>query len=66
MITKKDIKFQLNQVKQLNDSKEYCNASIYTVLLDLVLDNDPDDITYILEEVNEDLDKYKEYLKNHK
>jgi len=57
----KDMKFQRKLVKELKSNKEfaYQDASIYTVLLDLVEGNGVDEVFMILHNVATDLKKRK-------
>lgn len=61
----KDLEFQLKLVKELRDEENngYRNASIYTVILDLVQENGIDEVFMILHNVAHDLGK-REYLEN--
>jgi len=57
----KDMKFQKKLVKELNSNKElaYQDASIYTVLLDLVQGNSIEEVFMMLHNVATDLKKRK-------
>lgn len=48
-------KFQRDQVEKLKQSKEYEDASIYTILLELVEGNGADEVQNILHQVTVDL-----------
>lgn len=62
MSKKKDMEFQRKLVEELNSGKEfaYQEASIYTVLLDLVEGNGIDEVFTILHNVATDLKKREE------
>ena len=56
----KAFEFQLRQVDELNKSQEYQDASIYTVLLDLVMcNNDVDEIKHLLDMAAKDYERYR-------
>lgn len=59
----KDLEFQREEVKKLRSQKplSYEEASIYTVLLDLVEENGIDEVFIILHNVATDLQKRKEF-----
>lgn len=61
----KDKKFQQLQLEKLRSGEEgsYEDASIYTVLLDLVQGNGVDSVFGMLVEVSKDLDKLPELSK---
>jgi len=61
----KDLEYQRELVKKLHskENNEYINASIYTVILDLVEENGIDEVFMILHNVAHDLGK-REYLEN--
>jgi hypothetical protein len=58
----KDMKFQRKLVEELKSNREfaYQDASIYTVLLDLVEDNGIEEVFMMLHNVATDLKKRKE------
>lgn len=56
----KDLKFQLKLVKKLRNRKmSYEDSPIYTILLDLYLTVDKEEINRLCLEIEEDLNKYK-------
>ena len=61
-IMSKDMKFQRKLVKELKSNKEfaYQDASIYTILLDLIEGNGVEEVFVILHNVATDLKKRKE------
>lgn len=63
MLKSKDIKFQRKLVEKLKSNEEfaYQNASIYTILLDLVDKNGVEEVFMILHNVVVDLGKQKEF-----
>ena len=56
---KKEFKFQLKLVQKLQKSHKYQDASIYTILLELCLNNNIDDIKELLKSIEKEINKYR-------